>query len=129
MRRDDLCCPTAVVPSFCRELCFALAVLLLGSAWAVGCKTRPRSPADSDRELQVAVANGDHVRVMNLCEAYFAQLRSRDPDPQRTAFMRSVYKRAFVQWFLSSPPQDDEYAQHLARYRAAMASTPGGKQR
>lgn len=127
MRRDEVYFPMAVGPFSRRRLCLALGVPLLLPLWAVGCARRTRSDADTDRELQVAVAHGDHARVMGLCEAYFARLRSRDPNPQRTAFMRDIYKRAFVQWFLSSPPQDDEYAQHLARYRAAMAPTPGSK--
>lgn len=110
-----------------QALCFILGLLLLGFMYSSGCGSRSRWSANDDREVQLAAANADNVRVMQLCERYFAGVRSKDPDPQRTSFMRELYRRAFVRWFLSSPPQDEQYATHVARYRAVMGAASGGK--
>jgi hypothetical protein len=97
----------------------------------VACHTRQDIQKQIDVQLQSAAASGDRTAELRACETYFEHLPRRDPDPARTDYMRRIYRKVFVEWFVGlADAPDSEFDQHVARYRRIMAgtTTQGGRQ-
>lgn len=99
-------------------------VLLAFGLFLWACRSRePRAQPAAD-SVEAALRAGDNLAVVRACERYLESRGAPDPDPQRTEYIRNVYSRAFVSWFLSVRVHDTEALRHAERYRSLNGSKP-----
>jgi hypothetical protein len=109
-----------------RRLAWLLCLFALLAALLWACSA-PRARVTPFERLGRALDAGDDLAAVRACEDYLQAAPKKDNDPQRTAFVRSMYSRVFVSWFLRQGGRDAVVDERVARYRALMvAPAPGG---